>query len=201
MNLREYDAGRDHAEAAAILRSLHARGPVPYTIHPGDWAWWTEHRDPRFRVVNLIGPGALVEVGVDHRYVAAFGLDAKECVELGEHLIGDRSFAVSEVSAADVERHAVLADLGFVPDETMSPLFARANRGGVVGAVLPEGFTIRPLAADEGVARAAAARRRPPAGAGGGPAAADGAHAGAPGARADLRRVPAGDGLLRPGWR
>jgi ribosomal protein S18 acetylase RimI-like enzyme len=159
MELRTYDARRDHIEASAILRELLRRGPVPYTIHPGEWEWWTQHGDHRFASAHLIGPGAVAEVGVDQRFVAAFGLSAWECVQLGERYMPGAAFSVGDVSVRDVVRCDALRALGFEPVGEPSPVFERATIGGVARSALADGYTIRPVRGTEGPGRAAAARR------------------------------------------
>ena len=158
--MRTYAAERDHAAATAILRDALAHGPVPFTPHPGDWSWWTQHRDDRFPTEFLIGPHAVAEVGIGQRYIRAYGLGATQCVELGEHHVGAGPLSIGEVSVRDTARGNELRTLGFTPDPRPSPVFERTTTGGVPSASLPSGFTRRPLGGrTEGPSRAAAARR------------------------------------------
>ena len=160
MQLRVYEPACDHERAAAILRELLRRGPVPYTLHPGGWEWWTLHGDHRYETVHLIGRDALAEVGIDQRYVAAFGMTAPEIVALARRYVPEGPLSVADVSVRDAVRCAELRELGFAPVADPSPVFERTTDGDVVGATLPDRFVQRALTGTaEGPSRAAAARR------------------------------------------
>ena len=78
MAWRTYDPVADRPAAQRILRQLLRRGPVPFTIHPGDWDWWCFHDDPRFTTEFLIdddrdGSGDRRGADSNQRLIAAFG--------------------------------------------------------------------------------------------------------------------------------
>jgi ribosomal protein S18 acetylase RimI-like enzyme len=157
-----YDPVKEREAAHDVLRTLLARGPVPYTPHPGDWDWWTFHADPRDRTDQLIGPGALAlvsinEITMDDGEVAAFGLPAEEVIELGRTILPDTVFKVSHMSVADHAQVGALGAAGFELEGPPSPLFERATAGALPRSV--DGFAIRPLQGEhEHAARADAAR-------------------------------------------
>jgi GNAT superfamily N-acetyltransferase len=160
--LEAYDPATHRETAHEILRTLHARGPVPYTPHPGDWDWWTFHADPRDRTDMLIGPGALASVVINEATmedgeVAAFGLPADAVIELGRTTLPGTAFKVSHVSVADHAQVGALGAAGFELEGPPSPLFERGTAA--AGPTRVEGFEIRPLRGEEEyAARADAAR-------------------------------------------
>jgi ribosomal protein S18 acetylase RimI-like enzyme len=155
--VKPYDPAVHRGLAHAVLRTLLSRGPVPYTPHPGEWDWWTFHADPRDRTESLIGAQAVVEVALDISEVAAFGLTAKEAIELGRTILPGTRFTVSHVSLADDARVGALRAAGFELDGPPSPLFERQTFGARPGSV--DGFEIRPIRGErEHAARADAAR-------------------------------------------
>jgi ribosomal protein S18 acetylase RimI-like enzyme len=160
MEWRGYEPGAGRDEAHRILRVLLERVAVPYTIHPGDWDWWTFHTDPRFATAQLVAESAVAEVGLDQRTVAAFGVPAGEAIALGEHYFGDADFSIGYVSERDATRIGELIFHGFAPDGDPEPIFERPAAGGVDGAAQPDGFVLRGTRGEEEHgSRAAAARR------------------------------------------
>jgi ribosomal protein S18 acetylase RimI-like enzyme len=162
--MRPYDPAVDREQALAVLRALLARGPVPYTPHPGEWDWWTFHADPRDRIERRIGPRAVADVAVgdgevamNDGEVAAFGLSARETIELGRTILPGIRFTVSHVSLADRARVDALAAAGFELEGSPSVLFERGTSGATPSSI--DGFEIRPLGGEhEHTARADAAR-------------------------------------------
>ena len=160
MEWRSYDPGTDRDDAHRTLRNLLEQGPVPYTVHPGEWDWSTFHADPRFRFDQLIGDAAVAEIAVEHRIVATFGGTATDAMEVGERYFGDAEFIIGYVSERDATRIEELRARGFSPDGDPEPIFERPTAGGVAGATAPDGFVVRTLLGEhEHVGRAAAARR------------------------------------------
>jgi ribosomal protein S18 acetylase RimI-like enzyme len=158
--MREYDPPKDRAAAHRILRKLHAGGSPPFTIHPGDWDWWTFHADPRMRWLQLIGPGALADIGFDIATIEAFGLTATDAWALGKEHFGEARFSIGIVSEQDTERIDELTRLGFVQRDEPWPVFERPTTGGVPAASLPSELTLRTVRGEnEHELRAAAARR------------------------------------------
>ena len=158
MDWRPYDPAADRERAHALLRALLAAGPLPFTIHPGEWDWWTFHRGDSSTEL-LIAPDAVAVVVGSIRLVAAFGADARATAELGERAFGGEPFVVDMISVHDTARRAQLQQLGFTPTDNLEPVFVRPTSGGVPNATLADGFTIRNLHPDEADLRSAAARR------------------------------------------
>jgi len=164
---RAYDPIADRDAAHAILRDMLRLGPAPHALSPGDWDWWIFHADPRYSHEAWIrdaGDGASAAIAFiarEQRVCSVFGADAIDAVELGRERLEPGPWVFGDVSELDTARHDALRSLGFDPaDGLPTPLFTRPTAGGVPGAVLPDGFVIRPLAGEEEhTARAAAARR------------------------------------------
>jgi ribosomal protein S18 acetylase RimI-like enzyme len=159
MNWRPYDVDRDRERAHEILRDGLERGPVPYTIHPGDWDWWVYHADPRYESRILIAERAIAYAAFDQRLLSVVGADADAAAALGRTVFGDDTWLLGEVSERDEARIDALRRLDFTPTERALPVFVRPTRG-VTSARLPEGVVIRPVRGEEEhTARALAARR------------------------------------------
>jgi ribosomal protein S18 acetylase RimI-like enzyme len=160
--VKPFDPAVHRNEAREVLRGLLSRGRVPYAPHPGEWDWWTFHADPRDRIEQVIGPGALASIAINEQTseggeVAAFGLDADAVIELGRTILPGIRFEVSHVSVADTTRVADLKAAGFESSGLPGPLFERGTADARPRS-LP-GFEIRPLRGEsEHVARADAAR-------------------------------------------
>jgi len=153
--LHPYRGVAERAAALQVLRTALASGPVPYTIHPGEWDWWCFHPDPRVPApVRLIGPDALLDASAAGE-VSAFGLGPDElgaiCAAAG---------SVGWVSTNDHRRERVLDASGFAPTGPAMTVFERPTSGGVPGADrLPAGFVVRSLQGPaEASTRADAAR-------------------------------------------
>jgi ribosomal protein S18 acetylase RimI-like enzyme len=156
---REYDPDRDRLDALEILRELLRRGPVPATIHPGEWDWWVYHPDPR-QQRYLVAPGALAMATTAVRALVTFGAPVPDGLVLGRELFGDQPWTLLGRSDADTEAAAALRAAGAEPTGGPWPQFLRPTAGGVPDASLPAGFAVRPVAgAAEHAARAGAARR------------------------------------------
>src|SRR5215213_6710243 len=141
--MQVYDPVADRDQALAALRTLLARGPVPYTPHPGEWDWWVDHADPGDRIEAFVGPEALAEVVINHAEVAAFGLTAEEVIELGRKHLPAVRFTVTHVSLSDHERVEALGAAGFELARPPAHLFERSTAGMKTLAV--DGFEIRSL--------------------------------------------------------
>ena len=155
--LRRYRP-QDRSAAHSVLRDQLGSGPVPYTIHPGDWDWWCFHHEPRVPPpIQLVGAGALVNVSWDGE-LCAFGLPATALGALCATSPGIRS--VGYVSQRDGERAAVLRAGGWRPrGAPVLALEARTGTAREAALELPAGYTIRSLAGPaEATSRADAAR-------------------------------------------
>jgi ribosomal protein S18 acetylase RimI-like enzyme len=155
--MKLYQAASDRDQALAVLRALLARGPVPYTPHPGEWDWWVYHADPRDQIEAFIGSQALAEAVVNHAEVAAFGLAIEDVIELGRKQLPGVRFTVTHVSLADHARVEALRSRGFEVERPPAQLFERSTAG---AKPLPvDGFEIRSLDGErEHASRADAAR-------------------------------------------
>ena len=152
-----YEPAVDRDRALAVLRELLARGPVPYTPHPGEWDWWVYHADPGDQTKAFIGPHALAEVVVNHAEVAAFGLPIDAAIELGRRQLPGVPFKLTHVSLADGERIAKLRSAGFELERPAGHLFERSTTGASRHSV--DRFEIRALQGEhEHALRADAAR-------------------------------------------
>ena len=155
--MKVYDRIRDREHALAVLRTLLARGPVPYTPHPGEWDWWVDHADPGDELAALVGPQALAEVAINHAEVTAFGLEIDDVIELGRTQLPGVRFVVTKVSLADQPRVDRLREAGFELERPPAHLFERSTAGARPRQL--EGFEIRSMRGEhEHVARADAAR-------------------------------------------
>jgi len=162
--MKPYDPAVDRERAHEVLRALLSRVRVPYTPHPGEWDWWTFHADPRDRIEQLIGPGAVADIAIGEgevafvdAEVAACGLSAEDSIELGRMMLPGIRFTVSHVSLADHARLDALRAAGFELNGPPSVLFERGTSDVTLTPV--DGFEIRALRGEhEHVSRADAAR-------------------------------------------
>ncbi len=159
MQWRRYQPDRDRGAALEILRNGLRNGPVPYTIHPGDWDWWVYHRGHDAGLSDHIAEHAVAEIAHAPRLISAFGCSVDACIELAARELGAGSLTICDVSAHDDARVTALEARGFRPTGTPTPRFERPTAG-AVSVPVRNGFTIAPLG-DDGRhrSRAAAARR------------------------------------------
>jgi ribosomal protein S18 acetylase RimI-like enzyme len=112
--------------------------------------------------LQLIGPDALVDIGLDNASVETFGLSAAETIAVGrDHLGGDARFAVGHISERDGVFLDGLRRAGFAPEGAPSPVFERPTAGGLPHTTrTTSDFDVRTVRGeDEHANRAAAARR------------------------------------------
>lgn len=175
--LRDYDPARERAIAHEILRRALLAGPLPYTVHPGEWDWWCYHADPRLpEPLRLIGSDVLAWLGSDGE-LSAFGTAVADTdLPDGPQPHGDRLAevllqvaaragegavrSVGWVSHLDGRREGLLRAAGFGPAGSPMTVFTRPSAvPGVPVPPLPPGFAVRPLAGpQEAQGRADAAR-------------------------------------------
>ena len=115
MEWREYDSVADRPAAHAILRNRLRRGPTPFTIHPGDWDWWTFHADPREHARQLISEQAIALLGGKDNVVSAFGATGDACLELGFRHFHGEPWSLTDVSERDHDRIRACERSGFAP--------------------------------------------------------------------------------------
>jgi len=159
--LRAFDPVAERDAVRAVLRSAFRRAGTGYTVHPGEWDWWTFHRDPTLPAPQrLIGDHALLHFEARSGELSLFGASPAELVAVIDEL-GAPLTNVGWISANDDARAAALASRGFAASGEAGPVFERDPRASVAGLrPLPDGFTVRPLAGEhEAAARSAAARR------------------------------------------
>ncbi len=156
--LRPY-VERDRPTALEILRRRLHRGDVPYSLHPGDWNWWSDHVDLRLpEPVRLIGDDTLVWRSTDGHVVAVTST-ADDLARLLEAESVAPVSAVDMVSQHDPDRERVLTEAGFAPDDEHAE-FASVRRlaGDLPDVVLPAGFALRSMTEADASSRADAAR-------------------------------------------
>ena len=157
MRWRNYEPFSDRAEVHDTLRARIRTGA--HEAHPGEFDWMYFHRDPRYRTDFLIDDGALAIVSHNHKVIDAYGADVDDTIALGAERFGGEAFSIAWL-LSDRAGTEALSTSGFALQTQPDPIFIRPAAGGVRGAVVPDGITLRHLRGErEADTRAAAARR------------------------------------------
>jgi len=154
------------AEDLGLVQSILSEGLVAgdgrYYIHPGDYAWWVYHDDPRHpdhfstwvqadRGFMTIDSRAPNEINVFTRP----GIDRMPLVRWAQRRLGDRG-EVGWIDDGDSEMITALCDTGYSPGAVIRR-YQWDLAGDIPRPELPEGWQLRPVAGEEEANRRRAA--------------------------------------------
>jgi len=149
-------AGRDDLGfVSSILSEGMAAETDRYYIHPGDYAWWVHHYDPRYPdqpstwIQNDSGFATIDSCGPHENEITVFtrpGLDRMPLIHWAQRRLGNKG-EVGFVSDDDRELIGELEADGYRPDHVY-----RSYRWDLIGELpkpeLPAGWTLRSVAGE-----------------------------------------------------
>jgi ribosomal protein S18 acetylase RimI-like enzyme len=136
----------------AMLSESLAAGGSRHTIHPGELGWWFFHQDPsRTPLETLIEDDAFAVIDANGPEISVFGRPGAERVPLLDAALErvDERPTVGFVAHTDTELADALRGRGFEPDPAFELEFKAAVAEVAVPSVVPDGYTIRPVAGEE----------------------------------------------------